>query len=186
MSVYKKILDIRKSVGVVNKNGENKFHHYNYATINDVIHEVRDKCNEHGILFIPLGIENPVYTKADQVISGLFKFKVVDADSGDSFESGVMAGGEDKGDKHTYKTDTGALKYLLIQLFLLPTEDDPENDKNDKQPPKASDKISDEQTAKSELAKCGNDKSKVFALFNKCTIDIQQKIIKPKIDELSR
>jgi len=39
----------------------------------------------------------------------------------------VRAAGEDKGDKKPYKLNTGALKYLLINLFLLPTEDDPEN-----------------------------------------------------------
>jgi hypothetical protein len=45
----------------------------------------------------------------------------------------------DAGDKAPYKTMTGALKYALLQSFLLATEDDPEEERVDRvlqrQPP---------------------------------------------------
>ena len=43
-----------------------------------------------------------------------------------------MAGeGADPGDKAPYKALTGALKYALLQSFLLATGDDPEDERAD-------------------------------------------------------
>jgi len=42
--------------------------------------------------------------------------------------------GADKGDKGVYKAITGAKKYFIANLFLIPTDDDPEgNDDYEKQ-----------------------------------------------------
>jgi hypothetical protein len=42
--------------------------------------------------------------------------------------------GRDSGDKAPYKALTGALKYALIQTFLIATGDDPEEERSDHQP----------------------------------------------------
>lgn len=131
-NIYQAILEVRKNVGVVNKNGKNTFHKYNYATANDVIHEVRDEMNAQGIVIIPKDVTDLSTTKDGNVQHFTQHYTLAHADSNSTVQAAVRCAGEDKGDKSPYKGNTGALKYLLIQTFLLPTEDDPENDSKDK------------------------------------------------------
>jgi hypothetical protein len=53
-------------------------------------------------------------------------FTLLDGESGEALECPWLGCGEDKGDKALYKGYTGALKYFLLKLFLIPTGDDPE------------------------------------------------------------
>jgi hypothetical protein len=52
-----------------------------------------------------------------------------DVDSGEELVAKVAGQGLDTGDKAPYKAMTGALKYALLQSFLLSTGDDPEDDR---------------------------------------------------------
>lgn len=120
------ILEVRKATGSVLKKGHNDFHNYSYATANDVIAEVRNGMNEHGIVVFPKEMKDFTYFKDGQVEQYTQIFSVFHSGTGQSMDVSIRCAGEDKGDKKAYKSNTGALKYLLIQLFLLPTGDDPE------------------------------------------------------------
>jgi hypothetical protein len=50
-------------------------------------------------------------------------------DSGEEIVAKVAGQGLDSGDKAPYKAMTGALKYALLQSFLLATGDDPEDER---------------------------------------------------------
>ncbi len=52
-------------------------------------------------------------------------------DSGEEIVAKVAGQGLDAGDKAPYKAMTGALKYALLQSFLLATGDDPEDERMD-------------------------------------------------------
>jgi hypothetical protein len=52
-------------------------------------------------------------------------------DSGEEIVAKVAGQGLDVGDKAPYKAMTGALKYALLQSFLLATGDDPEDERID-------------------------------------------------------
>jgi len=54
-----------------------------------------------------------------------------DVDSGEEIVAKVAGQGLDAGDKAPYKAMTGALKYALLQSFLLATGDDPEDERVD-------------------------------------------------------
>jgi hypothetical protein len=54
-----------------------------------------------------------------------------DVDSGEEIIAKVAGQGLDAGDKAPYKAMTGALKYALLQSFLLATGDDPEDERVD-------------------------------------------------------
>jgi hypothetical protein len=58
-------------------------------------------------------------------------YRFVDARSGEELTVRVAGEGADPGDKAPYKAMTGALKYALLQSFLLSTGDDPEDDRAD-------------------------------------------------------
>ena len=54
-----------------------------------------------------------------------------DVNSGEEITARVAGEGLDMGDKASYKAMTGALKYALLQSFLLATGDDPEDERDD-------------------------------------------------------
>jgi len=54
-----------------------------------------------------------------------------DVDSDEEIVAKVAGQGLDSGDKAPYKAMTGALKYALLQSFLLATGDDPEDERAD-------------------------------------------------------
>ena len=53
-------------------------------------------------------------------------YTFADVDSDEQLVAKVAGQGLDSGDKAPYKAQTGALKYALLQSFLLATGDDPE------------------------------------------------------------
>jgi hypothetical protein len=58
-------------------------------------------------------------------------YTFADVDSGEEIIAKVAGQGLDPGDKAPYKAMTGALKYALLQSFLLATGDDPEDERPD-------------------------------------------------------
>lgn len=127
MKVHEAIIKIRTEMKQsVHKNGFNNFHKYKFAKATDVIAHCRDLCNKYELAIIPQGVTDINWSKNDQVMTGIAKFLLLTDEDG--VEVSVLAAGEDKSDKHAYKAMTGALKYLLIQVFLLETDDDPEKD----------------------------------------------------------
>ena len=56
-------------------------------------------------------------------------YTFTDVDTGDEITTKVAGQGLDAGDKAPYKAMTGALKYALLQSFLLATGDDPEEER---------------------------------------------------------
>lgn len=133
-NVHEVIISCRRKIQSVAKLGRNDFHRYNYATINDVLSEVREVVNEAGLLIYCGEMRDFVSSKDGQVES-FTAIYTVEAKDGTKIFVSVRCAGEDKGDKKAYKANTGALKYLFLQLFLMPTEDDPENDGGSRKKP---------------------------------------------------
>ena len=68
-------------------------------------------------------------------------YRFVDARSGEELSVRVAGEGADAGDKAPYKAMTGALKYALLQSFLLSTGDDPEDERANSRAPRASERV---------------------------------------------
>ena len=135
-TIFETILKVRIAIGgAVEKDGtvtQTNFS-YKYASHNNIVSHVRKACNDNSLIIIPQGVASPTYTKNDTIISGNFQYTLANKD-GDTILASVYAAGEDKGDKFAYKLDTGAMKYLHIQLFMLATDLDPENPKHEVKP----------------------------------------------------
>src|SRR6202045_3796544 len=58
-------------------------------------------------------------------------YTFIDVDTGEEITAKVAGQGLDSGDKAPYKAMTGALKYALLQSFLIATGDDPEDERAD-------------------------------------------------------
>jgi len=61
-------------------------------------------------------------------------FQFIDGDTGEVLDLMIPSSGYDVGDKGIFKAITGALKYIMKSVFLVPEEgDDPEDEKVDKE-----------------------------------------------------
>lgn len=130
----------------VKKTGYNSFHHYAYATESDVKDGIRSILNENGLSLTndllnrvetEINTQKGTATKTDLRMS----FVLTDTETG-YFEEYTMDGvAIDNGDKGIYKAYSGTIKYFLLDMFLIPTGDDPEKDspeiaqKGQQQPP---------------------------------------------------
>jgi hypothetical protein len=88
-----------------------------------------------GVVVIP-SLESISYVptrnaagQIERVARVVMTYAFTDVESGEAVVVKVPGEGLDGGDKATYKAMTGALKYALLQTFLIATGDDPENER---------------------------------------------------------
>ena len=134
-SLASKLAEIVKLVERVAKRGRNDFHKYDYATEADVLEAVRGGLADRNLMIVPRVVGEHVTEVTRQGKDARFitrvdmVFTIIDGDSDAVLECPWKGWGEDSGDKGGYKAITGADKYFLLKLFLLPTGDDPEREK---------------------------------------------------------
>ena len=101
----------------------------------------------------------PGRTEAEHVARVVMSYSFVDVDTGEEITVKIAGEGLDSGDKAPYKAMTGALKYALLQSFLLATGDDPEDERfipsNHSSPPTRDD-VRSGLSPPMNCASCGN------------------------------
>lgn len=125
--LFQKLAKVMTAISSVPKRGRNDFHKYNYVLEADLAEAVRSELSQRHIM---------VFTSIDTVqregtlttIQTSFTF--ADGETGETFTVKGAGSGDDKGDKGLYKAITGAVKYMLMKTFLIPTGDDPEADED--------------------------------------------------------
>lgn len=136
MNLRQKLAAIRREIHNVEKTGENTFHNYKYVTASDMAGILGTALAKADIIVsrrnmkVTRILENPYSDrpeKAEVVVSIECEYGFLDCDSAEEIWAPSYGEGRDKGDKGGFKAHTGALKYFLIQAFLLATGDDPEN-----------------------------------------------------------
>jgi len=132
LNVFQRIHAVMGEVGTVAKNGKNTFQNYEYATEADFVHAIRPLLVKHGLVIIPQNsILNGItdLAKDNKLTSISIQYNVVAIDDPTDYTQVTMMGqGTDKGDKGIYKAITGTKKYMIANLFMIATGDDPEND----------------------------------------------------------
>jgi len=139
MTIEDRLLAVMREIKGIEKNRKNEEQGWVYRGIDDVYNELHGLFAKHGILIIPevLGYK----TKEREVmrrdgrksiavhIYVQVKYNFID-ESGDRTFTTMSGEGIDTGDKGLYKALSGAQKYLLLQMFLIPTESisEPEQD----------------------------------------------------------
>ena len=138
-TLVKKMANIMNQVKYIQKRGHNKFHNYKYATEADVNEKVREELAAVNILMFP-SVKN-VEMRETKTRSGNteyiarvdMEFMFVDGDSGEERTVYMSGEGQDSGDKAIYKAISGTQKYALMKTFMIPTGDDPEEDRESEQ-----------------------------------------------------
>ena len=132
LNLREKFAEVRRRLGYVQKRGHNERHNYSYVTAADLAGSVGDILAELGVVVIPqlqsISTETP-RSSSDRIARVIMNYRFVDARSGEELSVRVAGEGADAGDKAPYKAMTGALKYALLQSFLLSTGDDPEDER---------------------------------------------------------
>jgi len=126
-----KLAEVAAEVDCVPKRGKNTFHNYDYATEADIQAAVRKGLSGRGVMILPSAEElswRDVKTKSGTHTIATLHVKFTLTDGLGEVDLWAYGEGQDVGDKATYKAMTGALKYLLLKLFLIPTGNDPEAD----------------------------------------------------------
>ncbi len=137
-----KLASIIEEIERIPENGFNDFHNYSYATESDIKAVVRKKMAERKLVMIPdvvKEITKQVTTakgKTENLTTLEIIYYISDGETGESIAFKGIGTGQDSGDKAVYKAQTGALKYALTTLFLIPTGQDPEKEGKPLQPPK--------------------------------------------------
>lgn len=137
MTMVKKLCEVMKAVGYIQKTGHNTQHGYKYVQEADIVEKIRGELATRN-LFLMNSVENVSFrtiktTKGGEVTVATLtiKYTLIDGDTGERLEFMGVGEGMDGGDKAVYKAQTGALKYALMKTFLIPTGDDPEKDQTE-------------------------------------------------------
>jgi hypothetical protein len=133
LSLKQKLAEVRRRIGQIEKRGVNEEGNYKYVRAADLAGAVGDVLAELGVILLPrlesistepLGNR----TGADHLTRVVIAYTFIDADSGEELTVKMAGEGLDAGDKGVCKAQTSALKYTLLQSFLIATGDDPEED----------------------------------------------------------
>lgn len=132
-SLVTKLAEVMGEIHRVAKNGHNDFHKYDYATESDITAAVRGLMADRHLMLVPdvtdtKWREVPGRNGPQSICTLHVKFSVHDGDTGEVMEFNALGEGQDSLDKATYKAMTGAVKYALLKLFLIPTGNDPEDE----------------------------------------------------------
>lgn len=143
MNIYQKIVEIRKSIDVFEKDG--KGHNYKYVTGAQVLSKIKAKMDELGVVLEPHLLNQSHHTHTyktkyseitDFVVTGEMKMVWVNADDPiDKIEiMWQMMGQQDDISKALGSGLTYSERYFLLKYFGVPTdEDDPDANKGSKQ-----------------------------------------------------
>lgn len=135
-TLVKKLAKVMTEVKYIEKKGYNAFHKYKFARESDVAEKVREVLAEQNVMMIPNMLEQTTREhmnakgNREYIVSVKMEFKFIDGDSGEELSLHMNGDGQDAGDKAIYKAITGAQKYALMKVFMIPTGDDPEADES--------------------------------------------------------
>jgi hypothetical protein len=137
LTLRQKLALVRRRLGYIQKRGLNEVHSYRYVTAADIAGAVGDILAELGVVVLPR-LESISHeparngrSEAEHLARVVMAYTFTDVDTAEEITVKVAGEGLDAGDKAPYKAMTGALKYALLQSFLLATGDDPEDEHGD-------------------------------------------------------
>jgi hypothetical protein len=131
----KAIALVMKEVETVTKRGQNTFHRYRFARMEDVLGRLTPLLGKHGLAIFQDEIGRSMFD-GDSVIAITYEFAVAH-ESGEVWpqrlrQTGVSRCRDSKGgwdDKAVNKCHTAARKYFLLSLFQIPTSEDDDADR---------------------------------------------------------
>lgn len=136
--IYNALDKIMEEIEPISKSDENTFHKFKYRSIDRLVNAIQPFFKKHHVIIIPTIhsheiTERSTNKEGKQYYSDMvINYKLLCTIDGSFIEVLVPAGAADNGDKHFSKALSMALKYMLNQVFLIPTGDpDPDSEVHD-------------------------------------------------------
>lgn len=127
-SIHVLMSKVMSSVSHIEKAQRNEHFNYNFRGIDDVLNALHRPLSDHGVFYLPTVLEHDVSHTGKQYHATVKVQYTFYGPKGDSVSSIVVAEGLDTSDKAATKAMSTALKYALLQVFCIPTEEQREND----------------------------------------------------------
>lgn len=132
--IFKKLHLIMTEVGSIGKDQKNTHQGFKFRGVDQFVNKIHPLLLKHQVLMLPQVINRQDKLieskdgKKSQSISLIMAYNFIDIEDGSSYAVTMPSEGLDSGDKATNKAISGALKYALINTFMVPTEDMEEQD----------------------------------------------------------
>lgn len=142
-SIYAKLGQVMKAIKAIDKKQKNQQQGFMFRGIDDFMNELHDHLADAGIIILPSEIEhlqenfetvNKEGRKSLQFRTRLhIRFTFASTEDGSTVTADGWGEAADNGDKGYNKCKSIALKYVLMQMFLVPTKDltDPDSETPD-------------------------------------------------------
>jgi hypothetical protein len=125
MSLYKKLMEVRRSVDYLQKIQKNEQQKFNYVSSSQVLGSIRVKMNELGLILRPR-IHRVVFHHKGETSMHVTELKMtmtwIDAASGEKETNPWYAQGTDQHEKGVGKALTYAEKFFVLKYFNIPTD----------------------------------------------------------------
>lgn len=135
MNIYQSITKIMEEVPSIGKTQRNKTQGFMYRGIDDVMNALQPLLAKNKVFIVPEILEQMreerTTSKGGNLIYSICKIKYkFYAEDGSSVEAITIGEGMDSGDKATNKAMAIAMKYVLFQVFCIPTDEmkDPDSE----------------------------------------------------------
>lgn len=131
--IYQQLAKINKGIKFIGKDQTNKQQGFKFRGIDDVMNELHSLFAENEVIILPNILDYNVTEKPAKSGGVLFytrakiEFCFIASD-GSSVKCTMLGEAMDSCDKGANKAESIALKYALLQMFLIPTEEDKDPD----------------------------------------------------------
>ena len=128
-NITEAITKTMQNCGYISKDSTNTHHKYKYTSEAEIIGAIRAPMAQNGLSLLPVGVQVLECATSGKMYRYdlLVTYKLLHV-SGESIDLVVPASGADTQDKALPKAMTMALKYALIQAFLVARGVDPDAD----------------------------------------------------------
>lgn len=137
--IYKSIIEVMKKVNAISKGRKNQQQGFSFRGIDDVMNELHATLAECGVFVVPCVLDEQRTTGKTKNCSDMFYTRqrisfTFYAEDGSHIDAVVIGEAMDTGDKASNKALSIGLKYALLQVFCIPTEEEKDPDANSPQP----------------------------------------------------
>lgn len=137
--IYKSIIKVMSEINAIGKDRKNQSQGFQYRGIDDIMNELHGTLAKCGVFVVPNVLEETrtvgkTSRGGDMFYTRLKICFTFYAEDGSNVQSTVIGEAMDTGDKASNKALSIGLKYALLQVFCIPTEDEKDPDARSLEP----------------------------------------------------
>ena len=137
--IFKKIIEVMADINAIGKDRRNQQQGFQFRGIDDVMNELHSSLAKCGVFVLPKVLEETRTTGKTSRGGDMFytRLKInfgFYAEDGSHVDAVVIGEAMDTGDKASNKALSIGLKYAMLQVFCIPTEDEKDPDAVSPQP----------------------------------------------------